>query len=157
MDEEINYDKKFMDDFYRNFPEINKEFKKHLVEKQYFDFKRDAKKYFSQMCGLSDYILFLFEQKEEMKLQRILLFIENSIGQNKETDESIEVFIFEDIINVLRGRDSDNGTHSMTEFEKLLGQRSINLCRKNEVLWNSLDREPKSLANMIRFLKEQDN
>ena len=156
MDTKTNHYKNFIDAFYEKLPELKKEFKQYLQEKcGYFDPKVDGFSYQLSM-GLSFFILELWEQKRYEDLKKILNFIEASIGKDQETDDSIEVMIFEGIINSLRGNDHDNGTHSMTEFEQLLGQKSINLCRKNEALWNSLDREPKSLGNMIRFLKERN-
>jgi hypothetical protein len=155
MDEEINHYKNFMDAFYKKLPELKKEFKIYLIKERYFDPKINGFSYQISM-GLSFFILELWEKKRHEVLKKILNFIEESIGQNQETDDSIEVLIFEGIMNVIKGRDSDNNTHDFEDFEKLLGQKSINLCRKNEVLWNSLDREPKSLANMIRFLKERN-
>ena len=155
MDNEEKSEIIFMNNFYKILPELKKEFRKFLVEKKYFDPKTDGFSYQMSM-GLSFFILELFKNNRHEDLKKIFNFIEDQVGIDSDIDESIEVLIFEGIMNVIKGDDKDNNTHQFKEFEKLLGSKSIQLCRKNEALWDSLDREPKSLGNMIRFLKERN-
>jgi len=150
----MNLTQNFISSFYKEFPELKSEFIDYLKQSIFFDPEKDTESY--QLLGFPNYLVNLMDNKKYSILKKLLDFIENKIGINKEIDELIEIRIFEDIVTKLSGRDSDNNTHQFKEFEKLLGQKSINLCRKNEALWNSLDREPKSLGNMIRFLKEHN-
>ena len=151
----MNYQEEFIAKLFQNHPEIKDDFEKYMVENLYFDPQTDGVSYqFS--IGLSFYIRNLLEHNNYFFLKKILTFIEGYIGLDQKIDEGIEILIFESIISSLRGDDRDNGTHTFEDFVKLLGSKSIQLCRKNEDFWNNLDIRPKTLANLVRHIREQD-
>ena len=150
----MNYDTKFIDRFYSSFPHLKKEFDNFMIEKLYFDPKKQSDSY--KVFGFPDYFTRLWEKHRVLDVEKLIAFLEKLIGQNEELDELIEVSIFEDIMNILRVTDKENKTNNFKLFLQLLGPKSLELCERNDQFWDSIDIEPKSLGNLIRYLREQE-